>query len=257
MKPASLETRITAALTKKIKAADIAALVQETESAIAEADASAESERAKALDPVASPDAAAARHAVEAAGFARDRLRNVLPRLQERLRKVEDAEYLAQWRAHYEVLKKERDALAAELQEVYRPWVAKAVDLFSRITANDAELAQLHQARPSGVSLHLDNAELTARGLEQFTRDEPSIITELKLPDWADSARMAWPLPRIFDQSMFEPVPYDPRYSPNWGLVQEEERRQSREREERETKEREAKKLENYHGPRWWEKERA
>jgi hypothetical protein len=63
-----------------------------------------------------------------------------------------------------------------------------------------------------------------------------------------------WPPPRIFDQSMFEPVPYDRRYSPEWGLVQDEERREARERDEREAKEREAKALENYHGPKWWER---
>jgi hypothetical protein len=104
------------------------------------------------------------------------------------------------------------------------------------------------------VALRLREVELVARNLEGFTRDEPSIITELKLPDWADSARMAWPPPRPFDQSMFEPVPYDPRYSPEWGLVQKEDRRASREREERETAEREAEALKNYHGPRWWER---
>jgi hypothetical protein len=37
----------------------------------------------------------------------------------------------------------------------------------------------------------------------------------------------------------------------------DEEQRAVRERPEREAAEREAKALENYHGPRWWEGERA
>jgi hypothetical protein len=39
--------------------------------------------------------------------------------------------------------------------------------------------------------------ELTARNLESFSRSEPSVVDEVKLPDWSQSNRMIWPLPKI------------------------------------------------------------
>ena len=81
------------------------------------------------------------------------------------------------------------------LGEVYPGAVAKLVDLFTRVAANDAQLSRLHQARPSGAGLHLAGAELVARGLESFLcRDELSITKELQLPDWTYSAKMSWPV---------------------------------------------------------------
>ena len=47
------------------------------------------------------------------------------------------------------------------------------------------------------------------------------------------------------------------RYSGNWHAAIEKEQRASRERLEREAAEQEAKARENWHGPRWWEGERA
>jgi hypothetical protein len=84
-----------------------------------------------------------------------------------------------------------------------------------------------------------------------------AIANELRLPSFEHSDHMAWPPPRVFDQSMFAPLPFDPRHSPDWWKVQDEERRASREKKEREAAEREAKALEGYHGPRRWEKERT
>jgi hypothetical protein len=69
--------------------------------------------------------------------------------------------------------------LAAEFREVYPEFEAKVVGLLNRMAANDAEISNLHIARSAGVKLHLLEAELVARGLEQFTRDMPSITKEL------------------------------------------------------------------------------
>jgi hypothetical protein len=103
---------------------------------------------------------------------------------------------LEQWRADCEVHKVKRDALAAELREVYPRAVAEIVDLLTRIAANDAELFRLHQARPAGISVHLRSAELEARDLESFTRDAPSITKELRLPDWEQPTKTVWPRPQ-------------------------------------------------------------
>lgn len=149
MKPASLETRIAAALTKNIKSADLLALLQEVETAIVTAEADAAAQRVKALDVIASPDAATARDAVAAAEFARDRLRNVVPRLKARLEDVEAKEHSARWRRQDEAVKKKRDTLAAEVRETYPQLATKITDLFSRIASNNEEISALHLARPS------------------------------------------------------------------------------------------------------------
>jgi hypothetical protein len=121
---------------------------------------------------------------MQAVEFNRDRLRTVLPRLQARYQEVAAAEYLTQWRADYELLKVKRDALAAELAVTYPTVVAQLVDLFTRIEANNAKISDLHLARPSGAGLHLAEAELVARNLDGFTRDNPPIAKQLQLPDF-------------------------------------------------------------------------
>jgi len=129
--------------------------------------------------------------------------------------------------------------------------------ILARIAANDEEISSLHQARPSGVGLHLLGAELVARGLDGFRTDAWSIATELRLPAFEPGQRPAWPPPQPFDPARFAPVPFDRRYSGQWWQVKEEEARAAQERQEREEAEREAKKAESWHGPRWWESKRA
>jgi hypothetical protein len=85
---------------KDIGSSALASLIAETETAIAAAYEAAEVERERALDPALCPDANEARRAIEAAEFARDRLRTLLPRLQE----VQAVEYAARWASEYERL---------------------------------------------------------------------------------------------------------------------------------------------------------
>jgi hypothetical protein len=234
-----------------VTSADLATQIADAEAAIAAADRAAETERTNALDPALSPDAKAAREAMQANKFGRDRLRTVLPRLEVRHREIAAAEYLAQWRADYEVLKVKRDALAAELASTYPTVVAQLVDLFTRIEANDAEISDLHLARPSGAGLHLLGGELVARNLDAFTRAEPSIAQQLQLPDWADAAKMAWP-PLLTALGVLMAQGMAPAAHPggDWWRVKEEAPCQR-------AAEQEAKAHENWHGPRWWEGERA
>ena len=251
----TLEKRVAAALTDDITSADLAALIAETEAAITDADVTAEAERTKALDPALSPDATAAREIMQVVEFARDRLRTVLPRLKERHKQIAAQEDLTQWSAYFETLKVERDALAAELRELYPEFETKITDLLARIAENDGKLSRLHQARPSGVVLHLRGAELEARSLGGFTRSEPSIAATLKLPTFEPGERLAWPPPQPVNPASFAPVVLgDPRlYTGDWWKVKEEQAQAAAERAALEEREREAKALANYHGPRWWE----
>ena len=109
----TLEQRIVDALsTKEMTAEALAALVAETEAAIATAAKTAAGERIKALDPVLSPDPVRARKAMEDAAFAAERLRTQLPRLQKRYQQVADAEEYAAWATTFDRLKPKHAAAA-------------------------------------------------------------------------------------------------------------------------------------------------
>ena len=89
----------------------------------------------------------------------------LLSKLQARYQQVHDQEPATAWLPEHDALKRERDALAEEVREVYPEAANKIVDLFVRIANNNKALSELHQARPAGVMEHLISAELHARGL--------------------------------------------------------------------------------------------
>jgi len=256
----TLEQRITTALkADDVKSEDLVALNVETEAAVAAADEAATKTREQALDPLISPDETKARAAMESAAFTRDRLRTVLPRLQQRLQDVQAQEYATRWHADCDEAAIVRDKLAAELQEFYAPVAERLADLMSRIATCDEEVTRIGGNAPSGERRRLAKVELAARNLASFTRAVPSIVDTLCLPPWSPGAP-EWPMARPFNATIAAacaPRPFDRRYSPDWWQVKEEEARALREQQERDAAEREAKALENYRGPRWWERERA
>jgi hypothetical protein len=148
--------------------------------------------------------------------------------------------------------------LAAELAATYPKVVAQLVDLFTRLKANDAELAGLHQARPVGTGLHLTAAELVARNLDGFTRAEPPIAEGSQLPDWANAAKMAWPPPPtplgvLVAQGMA------PAAHPggDWWRVKDKKPKPTVNGKSARLPSRRPRRRENWQGPRWWEGERA
>ena len=200
-------------------------------------DKAAEEARTKALDPLASPDAAKARGAMEDAAFIRDRLRNVLPRLQARYREVVAAEDLARWVPEYERTKATRDQLAAKLCELYVPFVAEMVPLLSAIEKVDAEIRRVNNAKPEaahGDGRWLREVELEARDMADFGHCL-WIMSDLRLPAWERAERPAWPPHRPMTLAMIPPITAgDPRlYSARWEEVFEERARATRECAER------------------------
>ena len=88
MNQPTVEMRIAAALAdNNIVSTKLAALITEAETAIVQAETTAKTEHARALDPALSPDLSKARAAKEDAEFAAAQLRTLLPRLQRRLKK--------------------------------------------------------------------------------------------------------------------------------------------------------------------------
>jgi hypothetical protein len=227
MNAPSLEQKIAAALTGNVTSSSLAALIAKTEAAITRADATVSAERERALDPTLSPDAKAAREAMQAAEFSRERLRTVLPRLRNRLRQVQAAEYTAQWRRDFERVEVKRDTLASEFAELYPKLVAQLIDLFRRVEAVDSECSRVNGSAPANQNRYLFGVELSARNLESFTITSPSIAQRLQLPDIEHSDRMAWPLPQpslaaAYAMSMLPQ--HDRRSTADWAAAQEEDK---------------------------------
>ncbi len=124
----SLEQTIAAALANpSIPSAALTELVPQTEVALAAAEATAQAERRKSLDAIASTDMAEAEKVVWAAEFRCDRLHSFLSQLRQRITEVEAAEYAARWDAGFETIKAKRDAAAKELCERYPKVIDRSV----------------------------------------------------------------------------------------------------------------------------------
>jgi hypothetical protein len=245
----SLEQQIAQALTNPdVASADLDELISKTEEAVAEAAATAQAEREKALDPIASPDAAKAEQSVWAAELRRDRLRSSLVRLWERLNEIERVASTARWKADYDAVKAKRDILAKEFAELYPTLTAQLCDLFERAKLIDQECVRIDGEAPAAEHRRLRGIELTARGLECFNRSSPSLTGAVTLPDWTDSARMVWPPPKIplSVQVAASIAPqHDPRYSGDWAAARAKDGARRAANEARWAKEEEARKAES------------
>jgi hypothetical protein len=199
-----------------VTAQELRALMQEAEIGIVDAQEAARSAKEAALDPLVTPDPVEAVAQSEDAALMAGRLMTLLRRLQRRYAEVAEAERLKEWQGQFNILRKQRDALADELARTYPEVTATLTDLFTRIALLDQKLSALHQARTAGVQLHLLGAELIARELERFTRDVPSLLQVVTLFDF-DSGKQVWPPIQKRDMSMFDPQRYaDPRASKDW-----------------------------------------
>jgi hypothetical protein len=209
----TLEERIATALSSDTASDVVAILIAEVETAIVAADKAAKMEREKALDPLASPDAAKARASMEDAAFTRDRLRNVLPRLQARLTELQAAEYAAWWEPDFEQVEARRDEWARKYAQ-YPKIVAQLVDILRGAEEIDQECSRVNGSAPPGEHRRLRQVELVARGLDNFSRADPPITKAVQLPDWTNSEKMLWPPP---NQSLAVQVATSMTYSSHPG----------------------------------------
>src|ERR1035437_10087123 len=149
---------------------------------------------------------------MESAAFTRDRLRTVLPRLQQHFKEVSSQEEYTRWVAGYEQIKVKRDAVAAELRTLYPEFASKLVDLLSRIEVVDREVVRVRSAKPhdakeaNGDGRNLLETELTARGLDHFSTYDLKIMKDIKLPSFSEPTKLAWPPHRPIDWSVVKPV---------------------------------------------------
>jgi hypothetical protein len=254
--PAQIEQRVLAALSANgsQSSADLAEMLGELETAIADAKELAELEREKSLDPSVRPDAKKARQDAEDAQFRVGRLLTLMPRLQRKYAALFGSEQKAQAREKAKPLIEERNRLADEL-EAALPCLEKLADIFTRIAANSVAINRFRVSLPPEISFHIRDAELEARGLEAFTREFPSILKGTVL--LGVDGKSLWPPRRLPDPSFFEPVPHNRRFSGDWGVQMEEQQRQREEAEIAAAKQAEAKAAEmakELNMPEWWRK---
>jgi hypothetical protein len=170
----SLDERIASAFRDGMTSGDVADLIQQAETAAVACGEAAEVARSQALNPaLCAADVAAARHQMEDAAFKRDRMREAVRRLGERLVEVKRQEEEARRLAAYNAALVERDKLAAELAEIYPSLAEKLADLGARVAANDAAIERVNQRQPDGAPW-LTGAELVARELNSFSTAQPT-----------------------------------------------------------------------------------
>jgi hypothetical protein len=181
----------------------------------------------------------------------------LLPRLRQRYQIVLNQEEAAAGRQKAAPILAQRDQIAAEFVEIYRECAGAIAELFQRAAVNNIELRRLGQSLPANLALDLREAELVGRNMEQFDRDHPSVVKDCVLPNF--NATPLWPPRRLPDPVMFAPVPHNRRFSPEWGLVLEEENAAAEAKAIEAEKEREAKAADmarEMNMPEWWKGEK-
>jgi hypothetical protein len=192
--PQPLEQRITLALSPDhdIASPAIATLFGEVESAITEAEESAEAAKARALDPTIE-DAEAARQQRDDCVFRLERLRAALAPLQQRYSEVRLTERRTQWRADYADVKGKRDATAAQVKAIYTEFTDKLIDALIEAKQVDEHVARVNSTAPSGEHDRLLTVECAARQVNGVA-DNFSLMN-IKLPAFDAPGQWQWPPP--------------------------------------------------------------
>lgn len=193
MNTASLEKKLIAALSNDVESSTVAALLEEANAAIAETEAKV---NRVAMDPISCPDPNKARGMLEAADLDLKRLRSLLPKLEERFIQLQNDEEMAHWSAAYAATKIKRDNASERLKRI-QILFAEIINLFQEAEAVDREVSVVNGSAPPGEFRRLHGVELTARGLQSFSREQPPLASNLRLPDYNRSDRLAFPSPTI------------------------------------------------------------
>jgi hypothetical protein len=235
----------------------IAALITEVEAAVQEADATAAKTREQALDPATVVDVDKVAAAVASATLTHDRLRAALPRLQDQLKRVRQAEDVAAWRVDAEELEQRRLASGAEFRQFYPGMIERIVNHLYDMRALDREIDDLNSRRPDS-------------SIPTLGYITPFFAMDLKIPD-PDSdpdnagAPLLWPPHQpSLAQQMAREMMENPRLfnppgpGPEWWKTIEERNRRAlednrrqiaeAEQRQREFEERQRKELESANG---------
>jgi hypothetical protein len=208
---APLEERVRDALDADTMATgDLKALLAEIEDAIGEAKAEAKEQHAWARD-IGCADYTAAHARAVAAELTIERLDDAIPKLEAKLAATVRAEYRERWLADRRRVQAQRDEAVQNFRQ-YPKLINELIGIFQQAHAVDQEINRLNAAAPDNVE-RLQPVELTARDLDSFSRDQPSLASTTELRDWTQSSKTIWPPRHTIDPSLYMPVPtFDRRF---------------------------------------------
>lgn len=220
----TLEQRITAAMTAPIASADLTVLIGDVENSLAAAIANAQEHAKSALD-ITAGDGRMAFEKSQEFDLISKRLRICLPKLQDRLIVMINAEEAVKWNAEHARV---QALVAAEAEKfaAVGDLLVRLAERFAAAKAVDEQAAQFNISAPGGM--RVSGVELTARNMQSFCRDWPSILDKAVIPSWQPTSKLLWPPPRNAAAlaAMFAPIDAGPAYGPYWHEVVAERQRQ-------------------------------
>ncbi len=161
-------------------AAELADIIVETEQAIVEADETVTSERTKAADIIATPDADAAQQAIsraEAAKIDLSRLQSAIPKLRDRLAKALQSERRDRWLSDCRKVERQRNELAAQFNaahDAYEPAKAAVDAVVNRMIDCNLDIERVNHmgADLQDWSNHLEPLQAPSRWLGTDKEEE-------------------------------------------------------------------------------------
>jgi hypothetical protein len=234
--PTTLQRRLGRVLSRNdtnVSSDELRGLIQECTDAIAEADGQAQYYHQQTLD-ITCDDPTAAKEQERECVLTRQRLLIAQSRTEEKLAKIVRRENHDRWMADRNRVAAKRDAAAKQFREV-PDYFDDLISIFKLAAQVDLEVARVNASNPTG-SEPLRTVECHARGIPAFSRSQPSIAATTQLPQWSDSQRMVWPLPRIPMSVLavqgMQPA-HDVRYTDRWHEVTNQKRAEQAEEQAR------------------------
>jgi hypothetical protein len=190
----NLEQEITSTLkATDISSTDVGKLIERTEIAITDGEATLTAAREKALDLGSDPQAATA--AITAAQLTIDRLQNVLPELDEKYQKALGVETYAAWDVDFQVVKARHAAAVKRLTKAAQA-LPELVETLAEAKAADQDSRRIMANKPRHLRLaNSDGKELLS--VECTARNTPYVdgehsLMNLKL-SFSDVTQFDWP----------------------------------------------------------------
>jgi hypothetical protein len=127
------------------------------------------------------------------------------------------------WLADFDAVKPKHDAAVAKLKKVYLECQGKLVDALMEAQAVDAEVRRVANAKPydlpqaNGDGRNFLEVELAARGITGVGLGGHSLMKDVKLPDFGEPAKLAWPPPTVpLGVLMAQSMTVPPGPGPDW-----------------------------------------
>lgn len=230
---ATLDDRISCcfANAKTVSAKAVADVLAEAKASLVEIKETAAKAKERALSPkLTSKEVGEAKKQMEDAAFAAERLEQAIPKLEARLRLMEDKDAEIRRRENYREVKAETQKLAEDVAREYPVLVDKLVSLLERISENEYRVRCVNADLPGILTVAmggkydasafpaLQNADELARGVADFETahlKKSGTTLNPSIPRLTDSVRLpkmnaaygyafAWP-----PGSNLGPVPAD------------------------------------------------